>query len=273
MFASLNTALSGLQQFQQQINVVGNNIANVNTTGYKDERMDFEDAFNQALGTDPSTQVGNGVGMAAVQTNFAQGTIASTGVASDLAVSGNGFFVVKDPTSGNSYVTRAGDFQVDSNGYLITANGQRVQGFNSTTLTTTGDLKIDATGAPATAAAGATVSSYNIDSSGNINVTLSDGTTFVRGQVTLQNFSNPGALVNDGDNLYTATTAAGGLSAAVAPNSSGTGKIESSALESSNVDLTGEMTNLISAQRAFEANAQIVSASNQVLQDINNLTR
>jgi len=274
MLRSLNTAVSGLQQFQEDIDVIGNNIANVNTTGFKDARVDFEDTFSQALGSgSPSNQVGTGITTGAIQNNFNPGTVNNTGVGSDLAISGQGFFVVKDSTDSAQYVTRDGTFQLDANGYLVTNGGQRVQGYSDAGLTTIGDLKIDATGAPATAAPGATVSSWSIDPSGKISVTLSDNTTFVRGQVLLQNFSNPGALVKQGANLYVASSSAGPLAQPTAPGTNGTSTIQSGALEASNVDLTAEMANMITAERAFQANARVITTSDEILQEVDNLKR
>jgi flagellar hook protein FlgE len=273
LFPALSTAVSGLQQFQQDISVIGNNIANVNTTGFKTERMDFQDALSQVLGTDPDVQIGSGVASAGTQSNFATGTISSTGVATDLAISGNGFFVVRNATSNSQYLTRAGDFHLDANGYLVTAAGLRVQGFSDSGLSTMGDLKIDTTGAPSSATPGATLSSYSIDSSGRINVTLSDGTSFARGQVLLQKCSDPNALAKQGANLYAQTAAAGLLSQPLAPQSAGLGTIQSNALEMSNVDLTTEMSNLITAQRAFEANSKIITTSDELLQTLVNLKR
>jgi flagellar hook protein FlgE len=235
--------------------------------------MDFQDALSQALSTDPEIQIGSGVATAATQSNFATGTISSTGVATDLAISGNGFFVVRNTTSNAQYLTRAGDFHVDGNGYLVTADGLRVQGFSDSGLSTLGDLKIDATGAPSGATPGATVASYNIDSSGRIKVTLSDGTNFARGQVLLQNCTDPNALAKQGANLYAQTAAAGLLSQPAAPQSAGLGTIQSNALEMSNVDLTSEMSNLITAQRAFEANSKIITTSDEILQTLVNLKR
>jgi flagellar hook protein FlgE len=274
MLRSLNTAVSGLQQFQEDIDVIGNNIANVNTTSFKESRVDFEDTFSQALGAgSPSNQVGTGVTTGAIQSNFTQGSISSTGVSSDLAISGQGFFVVRDATDNSQYVTRAGDFQLDSSNHLVTNGGLRVQGYSDAGLGSIGDLQIDATGAPATAAAGAAVKSWSIDSSGKITVTLSDNTEFVRGQVLLQNYSNPGALVKEGANLYSASSAAGPLSQLTPPNTKGLGKLQSSALEMSNVDLTSEMANLITAQRAFQANARVITTSDEILQEITTLKR
>jgi flagellar hook protein FlgE len=146
-----------------------------------------------------------------------------------------------------------------------------VQGYSDAGLTTVGDLKIDATGAPATAAADATVNSWSIDQSGKVTVTLSDNTQFVRGQVLLQNYSNPGALIKQGANLYVASSAAGPLAQPTAPGTNGVGAIQSGALEASNVDLTAEMANLITAQRAFQANARVVTTSDEILQEVDNL--
>jgi flagellar hook protein FlgE len=275
MFPSLNTAVSALQQFQNEIDVVGNNMANVNTTGFKDSTVNFADTLSQVVGVTSATisQIGTGVTTDSITSNFNTGNISSTGVASDLAISGSGFFIVRDPVSNTQYLTRAGDFQVDSSGYLVTATGLRVQGYSDAGLTTMGDIQINATGAPATAAAGATVQSYSIGQNGDLTVTLSDGTQFVRGQVLLQNATNPNALQKQGDNLYSSTTAAGVLAAPVAPESAGLGTIESQSLEMSNVDLTTEMTNLIAAERAFESNAKIITTSDEVLQDLVNLKR
>ena len=274
MLRSLNTAVSGLQQFQDDIDVIGNNIANVNTTGFKDARVDFEDTFSQALGVgSPSNQVGTGVTTGAIQNNFNQGTINNTGSGSDLAISGQGFFVVQNAADKSQYVTRAGDFHLDASGYLVTNDSLRVQGYSDAGLTTIGDLQIDATGAPATAAAGATVKSWSIDQSGKIMVTLSDNTQFVRGQVLLQNYSNPGALIKEGANLYAPSSSAGSLSQPTPPQTKGLGEIQSGALEMSNVDLTAEMANLITAQRAFQANARVITTSDEILQEVAGLKR
>lgn len=271
MLRSLNTAVSGLQEFQQDIDVIGNNIANVNTTGYKDSRTHFEDTFSQVLGSD--LQVGTGVLTAAISSNFTQGTVNTTGIGTDLAVSGQGFFVVHNPVQNAQFLTRAGDFHVDANGYLVTNDGLRVQGYSDSGLATIGDIQIDATGAPATAAAGATLSSFSIDQVGKINVTLSDGTQFVRGQVLLQNLRNPGALVKQGENLYSAGPDTGPLSQPAPSQTNGLGLIQAGALEMSNVDLTSEMASLITAQRAFQANARIITTSDELLQEVVNLKR
>lgn len=260
MLLSLDSGASALEQFQQQINVIANNIANVNTVGFKQADVDFADTLSETLGSTAagSTQIGTGVMTASITNDFSTpGSLNSTGVESDLAVNGNGFFVVKDPTSGSSYVTQDGTFTVDNNGYLVTSGGLQVQGVS-------GPIQISA------GSSTASVASYTIGSDGTVTVNLSDGTSSTAGQIELQNFSNPDQLVKVGDNLYTATAAAGG-SAAAAAGSSGLGTIESGYLETSNVDLATQLTSLISAQRAYEANSKVITTSDQILQTLVNL--
>ncbi len=146
-----------------------------------------------------------------------------------------------------------------------------MQGYSDTGLSTLGSIQINTAGMPSTSSPTATMVSYGINAQGVITVNLSDGTSFTRGQVLLQNFADPQALASAGNNLYIipaspSTSAAGGLAAAAAPGSSGLGAIQSGALELSNVDLSAEMANLITAQRGFEANSKMITTSDQVLQ-------
>jgi flagellar hook protein FlgE len=282
MLRSLNSGVSGLQQFQGSLDVIGNNIANSNTIAYKTARSDFAEAFSQTLrapsaGTSGSgtigMQIGSGVTTAAIRSQFAGGALTNTGVQSDLAIEGNGFFIVRDSVSDVEYATRAGDFRRDENDYLVTSTGYRVRGFSDSGLTTRGDLRIDGTGRPATSDPAATVVGYNIDTQGKITVRLSDGTGFVRGQVLLQSVRDPQALLKEGSNLYSGLAAAGALPQTEAPGTNGLGDIRSGALELSNVDLANEFANLITAQRGFQASARIVTTSDEVLQEIVNLKR
>ncbi len=281
MLSSLTSGVSGLESFQDQMDVIGNNIANVNTTGFKAATVAFADAFSNTLrapngsssttsGSD-SVQIGTGVTIDGIENNWNQGALTTTGVQSDLAISGSGFFMVRDTMTGATYATRDGTFKVDANGYLVTVTGDRVQGYSNSGLNALGDIRIDTTGMPATSDPNARVASYSINGQGQVTANLSDGTSFVRGQVLLQNFQDPHQLVNIGNNLYTNTTAAGPLAAMTAPGSSGLGSVQSGALELSNVDLSNEMANLITAQRAFEANSKIISTSNEVLQTLVNM--
>jgi len=197
-------------------------------------------------------------------------------VPTDLAVNGSGFFQVKDPTSGQEYVTRAGNFQVDQNGYLVTDTGQRVQGYNDLGLSTIGDIQIDASVRPSGASSTATMTGFTINNDGTIDVSLSDGTQYTRGQILMQNFSTPQDLVSVGDNLYTGIGGAGPLGGAssptpAAPSTNGLGSIQAGSLELSNVDLSNEFANLITTERAFQANARVITTSDEMLQELANL--
>ena len=270
MLLSLDSGVSALEQFQQQLNVIANNIANVNTVGFKSATVSFADTLSETLGSNAagSMQVGTGVTTAGIVNNFAPGAVTSTGVQSDMAISGNGFFLVKDPVSGNTYATQDGEFSVDTSGYLVTSGGMRVQGYSDSGLTTLGDIKIDNNGGTAA------MQSYSVGSDGKISVQPADGTpAFTRGQILLQNFTNPQQLVKAGGNLYSGLTLAGPLAAPVAPGSSGLGGIVSSSLEMSNVDLAQQLTSLITTQRAYEANSKVITTSDDILQTLINLKR
>lgn len=289
MLRALQSGVSGIQQFQNRLDVIGNNIANSNTIAFKAARTDFADAFSQTLQVSSASssgagqagmQVGSGVSTSAVKNIFTQGALNRTGVGTDLAIDGDGFFVVTDPVSGTEYVTRAGDFRLDSNNYLITNKGLRLQGFNAANNTSSGargDIQIDANLAPATTSPTATMTTFSISRDGSINVHMSDGTQFMRAQLLLQRFSDPQALLKEGDNLYSGIASAGPLGGATpvaaAPNTNGLGGIESSALELSNVDLANEFANLISTQRGFQACARIITTSDEILQELVNLKR
>jgi len=141
-FSSFYSGLSGLQAHSEKLNVIGNNLANVDTIGYKSARMTFQDIYAQTLGS--SLQVGLGVQVASVDKSFTQGSLQTTGVATDFALQGNGFFVLRDPNAGSFY-SRAGTFQFDKDGFLVDPSGQVVQGFTQKTATGA----INATGTPA----------------------------------------------------------------------------------------------------------------------------
>jgi flagellar hook protein FlgE len=283
MIRSLSSAVSGIQQFQETLDVIGNNIANVNTIAFKTARVELADSFSQTLlasnvSGGMTEQVGLGVTTAAITNQYTQGAITRTGVQTDLAVAGEGYFVVKDPVSGNVYVTRAGDFHLDQNNYLVTTGGLRVQGYTDLGLTTLGDIQIDATVRPTGADPTAAMTSFSIDDLGKITIGLSDGTEYVRGQILMQNFTNPQGLIKAGNNLYSGIGAAGPLGGSSSPTpapagTSGLGQMQSGALEMSNVDLSNEFSNLIQTERAFQANARMITTSDEMLQELVNLKR
>jgi flagellar hook protein FlgE len=251
------------------MDVIGNNIANINTTGFKAGTVEFADTLSNTLrgasSTSDAEQVGTGVQLTAIDNNWSQGAIESTGVPSQLAINGNGFFEVADPsTPADIFATRDGTFSVNSAGNLVTTGGYLVQGYTAGG-TTLGNVMVNSDPAKPTVS----MVSYTIDSAGNVNVQQSDGTTYVSGQVLLTNIVDPQQLISEGNNLYSNLAAAGATALAVPGSAaSGTGQIQGSALESSNVDLSNEMANLITAQRAFEANSKIITTTNEVLQTL-----
>ena len=403
---SFDLALSGINAANTDLNVTSNNLANVNTTGFKESRAEFADLFAQTQEGVSKTAVGNGVQVAAVAQQFGQGNITSTGNNLDLALSGSGFFIVSN--NGGLNYTRDGAFQVDQNGYLVTASGEQVQGyaplanggFNTGGLTslqlttaesapqatTTADVSLnlpsnataptntplnpadpttytdttsltvfDSLGAahtaqlyfmkgatagnwttqlyvdgtsvgtpqalaysssgaltspangqvsfgsytPATGASAMNVAfnfgqstqfgdsfgvnsisqngyttgsltGINISSSGVVQANFTNGQSKTLGQVALANFANPQGLQQEGNNEWQQSFESGTAVKGVA-GGSGFGTIQSGSLESSNVDITTQLVNMITAERDFQANAQMISATDQVTQSIINI--
>ena len=324
--SSLNAAVSALNAFTTGLQVISNNISNINTVGYKSSRTDYSDSFSDILrksapapasGTGSNTdplQVGSGVKIGALNSNFSQGSLNSTGKNTDLSISGGGFFVVRDSANDLNYATRAGDFRIDDSGYLVTNGGFRVQGLSDGAATysaindngalryvitatppaAVGDIKVDfsvsigsgltndTAGAFTNAqveASKPTVRSFRVDQRGDVVMKLSNGDSFNRGRVLLQNFSDPNALTRSGDNLFFGFADSGpigGLALSDANNGAGTnglGQIINGALEVSNVDLTKEMTDMIIVQRSFQSSSRIVSVTDSLLEEITNLKR
>jgi flagellar hook protein FlgE len=264
MMTSLSSAVSGLDAFQQQMDIIGNNIANINTTGFKSGTGNLVDSFSDTLqaatistasGSTDAMQVGTGVATASITNDWSTGVINPTNNNNDLAINGSGFFEVEDSNK-NTYVTQDGTFQLNASGQLVTSGGLNVLSSNGTAIQL--PLTNTSTQSP--------LSSWTVNSTGAITVTFADGSTASGGQLGVENFTDPGALVSQGNNLYNnmANAGPGGL---VAPGTGGTGLIIQGSLELSNVDLSAQMAALITAQRGFEANSKIVTTSDEVLQD------
>jgi flagellar hook protein FlgE len=282
LIGTLTSGVSALKAFSTDLEVIGNNIANVNTIAYKSNSVNFANNFSNTIA---SLQIGTGSKVSSIDTDFTQGSLEATGSTTDLGISGEGYFLVKDTASNEVYATRAGNFHWDDDGYLVTANGLHVQGIvgDPATSTTTGDIKKDETAIPT----GSALSSVSIDSTGSVVQYYADGTNSTVGQVLLQQFRTPSSLSSEGDGLYSKLANAGPVGTdgvfTTAANvtaisdyqagSSGNGKIESGKLESSNVDLTEQFSALITAQRSFQAASRVVTVSDTVLEDIVNLKR
>ena len=288
LIGTMSSGVSALRTFMKGLEVVGNNIANVNTTGFKASQANYADSFsNILLRSSPSSAtasntsasgVGTGVSLSGVSTNYSQGSLASTGRDTDLGISGSGFFRVKSSVDGTEYATRAGDFRWDDRGYLVTAQGLRVQGATGTGLGTVGDVKL------ATPPTGTQRQSVSVDRGGNVVEFYSDGSSATTNRVLLQSYNDPSALVKEGNNLYTGMVAAGPIGSAAGsaalvttgtndPGASGLGTVQAGTLELSNVDLTDQFANLITTQRSFQAGSRLITVSDSVLEDVVNLKR
>ncbi|OOP63273.1 flagellar hook protein [Arthrobacter sp. SRS-W-1-2016] len=388
MLRSLYSGISGLRAHQAMLDVTGNNIANVNTAGFKASSTQFQDTLSQMTqgagapqtetgGTNPA-QIGLGVRVAGISTNFSQGSSQSTGRATDMMISGDGFFITSK--AGQQLYTRAGAFDMDAAGRLVSPDGGILQGWSaangvvnqggpigpialspnttSAAVATTkasldGNLPSDAAvgtsverqvkvydadgasrsltltfsrsaggwdvaGADANGAAGNTtltfangaltsggamtvggitvdmstvtgfasmstltvgsqngseagkLESFTLGGDGSLIGSFSNGAKQVLAQVALARFTNPGGLEKAGSSTYVATANSGAAQLG-APGAAGLGTLTAGALEMSNVDLSQEFTNLIVAQRGFQANARIITTSDEVLQELTNL--
>jgi flagellar hook protein FlgE len=400
MLRSLFAGISGLRAHQQMMDVTGNNIANVNTAGFKSSQATFQDTLSQLVkaagapqgnngGTNPA-QIGLGVRLGGISTNFTQGAQQTTGRTTDLMIQGDGFFVVQD--GGEQLFTRAGSFSFDANGRLVTNGGQVVQGWQAdpagnintnagttgiqlpmgtllpptitskavfsgnltaeadpvapTTITTSipvydaqgkasplsvtfialaaspsaswdvqvggtsvgtadfdvnGDLVTTPLSLTATMPAGNTIAvdlsgltgysgastvapqsqdgsamgslqAFTISPDGTLVGVFSNGLKQPIAQLALANFNNPAGLEKVGDSMYR-TTVNSGATQLGAAGSGGRGVLQAQTLEMSNVDLAQEFTNLVIAQRGFQANSRVITASDELLQDLVNLKR
>jgi flagellar basal-body rod protein FlgG len=262
MLRALYTAATGSQAQQFNIDVVANNVANVNTAGYKKSRAEFEDLLSQTyrpagtVGDQGTTspvgvQVGLGVRVSATQKIFLPGSIAQTGNPLDLALQGDGFFQVQ-LDSGEIGYTRDGTFKRDANGTLVTSDGYPVQP-NITIPADTTEISIGLNGMVSVRQAGSPAVLNQV------------------GQIQLARFANPAGLESIGRNLFQVTPASGDPTTGTAGQGDFSGTtITQGFIEGSNVQIVEELINLITAQRAFEANSKVIQASDEILQMSNN---
>jgi flagellar basal-body rod protein FlgG len=256
---ALNIAATGMQAQQTNVEVISNNIANMNTTGYNRRRAEFTDLLYQNMkrvgsnSSDNNTivptgiQLGLGVRTASVYRITEQGSLTSTSNSLDLAVQGKGYFQIQLP-SGQTAYTRDGEFQLSSNGQIVTSQGYTV---------------MPAITVPTNAL------SVTVNNSGQVSVSLSGQTTdSIVGQLQLAVFPNEAGLEAQGDNLFL-ETAASGTGVVSTPGSTGFGTLLQGYLESSNVNTVTEVTDMISAQRAYEMNSKVIQSADEMLQTLN----
>jgi len=261
MLLALWTAATGMAAQSINVDVIANNLANVNTTGFKRGKASFQDLMYQQIRSPGSqnsagnelpngTQVGLGVRTAGVSRIFEEGSIQNTGNPLDMAIQGRGFFEIQLP-SGDLAYTRAGSFSIDSLGQLVTQDGYPVQ----PSITIPNDAL-----------------SVTISADGTVSAVQPGGTTSNLGQIQLSDFSNPGGLTALGQNLFQESQGSGSPIAGT-PGSNGIGTINQGTLEQSNVSAVDEMVNLIAAQRAYEMNSKAIQAADEMLQTANNIRR
>ncbi len=262
MNRALRTAATGMYAQQLNVDLIAHNLANVNTTGFKKARPEFQDLMYQTLktsgvSTNPNVQqpseiqVGNGAVAVATTRSFVQGDVQPTNNQLDFAIQGDGFFQIRRPDGSQAY-SRDGSLKLSADGMLVTSQGYIVEPGLSLPADTTG-ITVSRDGIVEAAIVGSS-------------------TTAQVGQLELAKFINPAGLRAIGDNLYVETPASG---AAIVgpPGSEGLGEIKQASLESSNVDVVEEMVSMITAQRAYEINSKTIKTVEDMLTMANNVKR
>jgi len=287
------------------MDVIGNNIANVNTAAYKTSRVIFQDIFSQTVkggmanneisgGTNPM-QIGLGIKLSTIDIMHNPAPFGRTDNPYDMMISGDGFFVIKAP-NGGYYYTRAGNFKLDNEGYLVTSDGYYVMGYTAeltyrpevpaatdddepipATVVLSGEidigplqkirLKVDGTGS----ADPIELTGFSIADDGSVEV-LIDNEKVTIAQLAVALFSNYGGLEKAGNSMYRATSSSGSARVGRAQEN-GAGEIVGGGLEMSNVDLATEFTDMIVTQRGFQANSRIITVSDTLLEELVNLKR
>lgn len=290
MLRSLQSGVSGLKGFQTELDVIGNNISNVNTTGFKKSRMTFADAMNETLNSakvsQNAKQVGLGVKTGAIDTMNTTGTASLTGAPLDLAINGSGYFTLSSPNNPSSdpnLFTRDGHFHLNSDGFLVneeglfvlgrlrdSVTGQVVPPLGTTVLLDNIKLPKQADLLGANSAKTLVSSSVSITSDGIVHYKLTgDSNDYEAGPIALTRFNNPEGLTKKGNSIYQDNSSSGKDYYDLNVNK----KIIPGALEASNVDLTEEMTQLINAERAYQSNAKVITTSDQILNELVQLKR
>lgn len=261
MLRAFSTAATGMTGQQMMVDMIANNLANINTTGFKRSQINFQDLLYIKLkesGTEVASginspgglEIGSGVRAASNIKVFTAGELQSTNRSLDIAISGDGFLQVTMP-NGDLRYTRDGSLQINATGQLVTVNGYTIEPAIS--------IPIDAT-------------AVSIEKDGGVNVTDATGTQSVVGTIQMARFPNPSGLSSEGDNLYSETEASGTATTST-PGENGFGTIQAGFLEKSNVQMVTELVNLITAQRAYEINSRAIRAGDDMLRTANGIVR
>jgi len=264
MMRSLYAGVSGVQVHQIKMDVLANNIANVNTVGFKKSQVTFQDMLNQNIagaraGTASTTggvnaqQIGLGTLIGAINNIHSQGAASTTGKDTDLMIQGEGYFILSDGT--NTFYSRAGAFTLDNSGNLVnSANGMMV---------------CDQNGTPVNLASYG--GSINIAPDGNIIYIDNTGAAATAGPIGIATFANPAGLLKAGENMYLESITSG--TAVTTTPGTNAGTLISATLEMSNVDLAQEFVDMIIAQRGFQANSKSIRTTDEILQELINIRR
>lgn len=282
MMRSLYSGVSGLRNHQTRMDVIGNNIANVNTVGYKTARVMFQDIFSQNVaagsaadpgagrgGTNPM-QIGLGIRMSTVDVIHTASAFARTDRPTDMMINGDGFFRLEnpeDPDLAASLFTRAGNFDIDSEGFLVSSHGFFVRGWEVDPVT----------GDPADPPVSIRIrlldddTNFMVAQNGDVSV-LRGGARTVIARLDVTLFRNPAGLEKAGNSLFRASASSGPALPGF-PGEDGRGVIDAGGLEMSNVDLADQFTDMIVTQRGFQANSRIITVSDTMLEELVNLKR
>jgi flagellar basal-body rod protein FlgG len=263
MIRALYSAASGMRAQELNVDNIANNLANANTVGYKSRRAQFQDLMYQSV-VQPGTaagqqtvipaglQLGLGTRPSSNEIVFTQGAFSQTGNSMDLVIQGRGFFQVRQP-SGELAYTRAGQFQLDKDGNMVTGNGDALE----PQITLPPDAQ-----------------QVTIATDGTVSYTLPNQISMQQaGQIQLANFQNPAGLNSLGSGLYTPTDASGDATVGTPGGAEGLGSLLQGYVEQSNVSIVDEFINLIQAQRGYEANSKVVTAADNMYQQVNQLNR
>lgn len=288
MVRSMFSAVAGLRSHQTRMDVIGNNIANVNTYGFKSSTVTFKDMFYQTLTSatastetvagNNAVQVGYGTNVASINRLDTQSSFVTTDRSMDCMISGEGYFITGpaeldcDPTDSeamyNFDYTRLGSFEFDPDGYLVETAGQSyVYGFQGD-----GQEVDDGTLSRIALPDDTKISGIAIGRNGTITGVDEQGQTIVIGRVAVANVANPAGLQTVSNSKYRPTLNAGEISA-YTPGEGSTGALRPNGLENSNVDLSKEFTDMITTQRGFQANSRIITVSDTMLEELVNLKR
>lgn len=287
MMKALYSGVSGMRSHQTKMDVIGNNIANVNTNGYKSQRATFRDVYYQqikspgggvegARGGTNASQVGYGAQISSIDTMHTLSGYSPTNKSTDLYINGDGYFMVQN-ASGEQFFTRYGAFNFDATGNLVDSSGSLVLGLNKDDADSVDDDGVITGLVPITIEDFNSYKNITINSDGtitgyNINAADDDEPIEIIGRIGIAYVPNQDALILEGNSYYSESNNTGDI-ITYSPGLGQTGEIVAFGLEMSNVDLANEFSDMIITQRGFQANTKIISVVDQMLEELVNLKR